>query len=195
MLNEDQTSEETLKETSEETAGEGTPETTPIDYKNKFVESQKEAIRLRKELDELQKSKETLEIPEDEKKIREILSKAEKEKAEQEKQEEEQLNKDLGSLAEIYGDFNRDKLLKVVDYFGVYDKEDNVNWDKAMELYNTPGILEKIAGSAEAPTVKKIPTGHRESSQTAEVETPPDVSSKNFAQLVQEGLKKLGIKE
>jgi hypothetical protein len=57
---EDQTSEETqgdvAEETSNETAEKETQETKPepeIDYKVKFRESQKEAVRLSKELKEL----------------------------------------------------------------------------------------------------------------------------------------------
>ena len=191
MENKDQTSEETLlnEETSKETVGEGTPEkTTPIDYKEKFKASQDEAIKLRKEVDELKKSKETLEIPEDEKKLREVLSKVEKEKIEQEKKEGENLRKELDDLKEVYGEFEEKKLLEIVERYGVYTEEDTVNWDRAMELYQS---LSKIP---EAP-IKKIPTGNRESSQIGEVEKPSDVSHKTMHELVQEGLKKLGFKE
>jgi hypothetical protein len=57
---ETETQEESLEETSEETAGKEnhkTPES--IDYEKKFKESQKEALRLKKEYDELRKKKDS----------------------------------------------------------------------------------------------------------------------------------------
>jgi len=170
-----------------------TPEQKVTKLEEQLKASQGEGIRLAKELGELKKSKETAEIPEDEKKVRDILSRVEKERTEKERTEEEELDKEMDSLEGIYGPFNREKLLQVVDYFGVYDDEDNVKWDRAMELYNTPGILEKLTGKGEAQV--KIPLGKRESSQPMEVEKPIEVSGKSLHQLVQEGLKKLGIKE
>lgn len=183
---EDQTLEgtETIQ-TPEETVEKETLETKPVDYETKFKASQTEAIKLRKELDELKKSKETTVIPEDEKKLRDVILKIEKEKIEQEKQEEEQLQKDLDSLKEVYGEFDKKRLLEIVDRYGVYKEDNTVNWDRGMELYQN---LSKIP---EAP--KKIPSGKRESVQPLEVDTKPDVSSKSMNQLVQEGLKKFGL--
>ncbi len=177
-----QTLDETGKpQTSDET---GKPE---VDYKTKFVESQKEAIRLKTELDNLKAQKQQ-EVPEEEKKIRETISKMEVEKKEQTKQEEQQLRKELEDLHTIYGDFDEKKLLSLVERYGVYDGEQNVNWYAAMELY------EKIAEvPVEAPK-PKTPLSKREgAAPQPEVETPLDVSQKSIPELVSEGLKKFGL--
>lgn len=180
----DQTSEETLKETSEETAK--VPEGfVPV---SKFAASQTEALRLKKENEELKKSRETAVIPDDEKRIREVLLKAKQEEESQKKLEDEKLEKELLDLETIYGKYDRDKLLKVVDRYGIYNDAGDTDWDKAMELYNK---LDEIPTSP----AKKIPIPTREGSQAVEVDVKPEVSSKNMHQLVQEGLRKLGIKE
>ena len=184
MLEEqDLTSPETLTETSAETA-----KTESVDYSEKFKASQAEAIKLRKELDELKKSKETAVIPEDERRIREIVSKLKSEEEIQHKLEDEKLEKDLIDLETVYGKFSKEKLLQIVDRYGIYDEGGSTNWDKAMELYN------KLDEVPTAP-IKRIPIPTRENSQSVEVETKPEVSNKNFHQLVQEGLNKLGFKE
>jgi len=185
MADETQTSEETQsekKETSEETG-----KTEQVDYKTKFVESQKEALRLKTEND-LLKAQKPQEVPEDEKKIRETISKIEIEKEAMTKQEEQQLRKELDDLHTIYGDFDEKKLLSVVDRYGVYDDKDNVNWYAAMELY------EKIAEVPEEAPKPKVPQGKREgATPQSEVETPPDVSKKSLPELVREGLSKFGL--
>jgi len=164
----------------------GTEQPEPIDYKIKFVESQKEALRLKTEND-LLKAQKPQEVPEDEKKIRETISKMEIEKKGQTKQEEEQLRKELEDLHSIYGDFDEKKLLSLVDRYGVYDEEENVNWYAAMELY------EKITEvPVEAPK-PKTPLSKREGATPQAVETPPVVSGKSLPELVQEGLKKFGL--
>lgn len=177
-----QTSDETLKkETSEET---GEKE---VDYKTKFVESQKEAIRLKTELDNF-KAQKPQEVPEDEKKVREVISKIEIEKEEMTKKEEQQLRKELEDLHTIYGDFDEKKLLSIVDRYGVYDNEDKVNWYSAMELY------EKIGEVPAEPPKPKTPQSKREGAiPQAEVVTPPDVSKKSLPDLVKEGLSKFGL--
>lgn len=65
---EDQTKDETQQETSSETAGKETQQTTEPDYKTKFTESQKEAIRLAKENKELKAKLEPKEKTETEEK-------------------------------------------------------------------------------------------------------------------------------
>ena len=179
---ETQTSDETQKkETSDET-GKG-----EVDYKTKFVESSKEALRLKTELDTL-KAQKVQEVPEEEKKIRETISKLEIEKKEQTKQEEQQLRKELEDLHTIYGDFDEKSLLSLVERYGVYDEEENVNWYAAMELY------EKIAEVPAEEPKPKTPLSKREgATPQPEVETPPDVSKKSIPELVQEGLKKFGL--
>ena len=79
------------------------------------------------------------EIPEDEKRFKELLVKAEKEKIEQEKIEGEQLAGELDKLHEVHGDFNDKKLLKIVDHYGCYDAGGNVMWERGLELYHTFG--------------------------------------------------------
>jgi hypothetical protein len=180
-----QTSEETQekKETSQET---GTEE-KEVDYKTKFVESSKEALRLKTELDNLKVQKPT-EVPEDEKKIRETISKLEIEKEEKAKQDEVQLRKDLEDLHTIYGDFDEKKLLSVVDRYGVYDEKESVNWYAAMELY------EKIGEVPAEPVKPKTLQSKREGAvPQAEVEAPVDVSKKSLPDLVREGLNKFGL--
>ncbi len=182
-----------LIENAQTPSGTGEPQTPPgtgepdVDYKTKFVESQKEALRLKTELDNFKAQKPT-EVPEDEKKVRDILSKVEIEKKEQDVQEEKQLRKELDDLHTIYGDFDEKKLLTIVDRYGVLGEGDSVDWYAAMELY------EKIAEvPAEAPK-PKIPLSKREgAAPQAEVETPVDVSKKSLPELVREGLKKFGL--
>jgi len=178
-----QTSDETQKkETSEETGQE-----KEVDYKTKFVESQKEALRLKTEVDDL-KAQKPQEVPEDEKKVRDILSKVEIEKKEQEVQEEKQLRKELDDLHTIYGDYDEKKLLTIVDRYGVLGEGDKVDWFAAMELY------EKIAEVPAEPPKPKVPQGKREGAiPQAEVVTAPDVSKKSLPELVREGLKKFGL--
>lgn len=178
-----QTSEETQekKETSEETGK------TAVDYETKFKESSKEALRLKTELDNLKAQKQQ-EVPEDEKKFREVLSKVEIEKEQKTKEEEQQLRKDMDELHTIYGDFDEKKLLSIVDRYGVYDEEDKVNWYGAMELY------EQLGDVPAEPPKPKTPQSKREGANPqAEVETPPDVSGKSLHQLVGEGLKRFGL--
>ena len=177
-------------QTPEETPEKETPEGTgepEVDYKTKFVESSKEALRLKTELDNL-KAQKPPEVPEEEKKVRETLSKIEKEKSEQTKQEEQQLRKELEDLHTIYGDFDEKKLLSIVDRYGVYGEDDNVNWYAAMELY------EKVVEVPVEEPKPKTPSSKREgAAPQPEVETPVDVSKKSLPELVQEGLKRFGL--
>ena len=170
-------------ETSEETG-----KTEEVDYKTKFVESQKEALRLKTLNEDLLKAQKPAEVPEDEKKVRETISKIEIEKEEKTKEEEQQLRKELDDLHEIYSDFDEKKLLSIVDRYGCYDDKDEVNWYAAMELYEK---IEKVPEEAPKP---KVPQGKREGvAPQAEVETPVDVSKKSLPELVKEGLSKFGL--
>ena len=178
-----QTSEETQKETSDETG-----KTEVVDYKTKFVESQKEALRLKTLNEDLLKAQKPQEVPEDEKKIREVLSKAEQERQDLEKQSEQQLRKELDDLHTIYGDFDEKKLQSIVERYGCYGEKEDVNWYAAMELY------EKIAEVPAEKPKPKVPQGKREgTTPQAEVETPVDVSKKSLPELVKEGLSKFGL--
>ena len=137
---------------------------------------------------ELQRAK-SPEIPEDEAKIRQIIEKIEKEKTELEKQEEKELEEELNQLEEIYGKFDREALLKLVDYYGIYDDEDNVNWDRAMELYNTPGIVEKVAGKKIAP-VQKVPSQKR-AGEEPQKETVDVSKYRDAREIAQEEIRKI----
>lgn len=153
----------------------------------KFSASAQEGIRLAKENETLRKPK-SVEVPEDEKRVREILSKAEQEKIDQAKQEEQQLRRGLDDLHTIYGDFDEKKLLAIVDRYGVYDSEENVNWYGAMELY------EKIAEVPSEPPKARIPQSKRQGAvPQAEVVTPADISKKSLPELVKEGLSRFGL--
>lgn len=176
-------------QTSEETPKEETPkETEEVDYKTKFTESSKEALRLKTELDNLKAQKPSAEVPEDEKRVREVISKIEIEKAERTKQEEAQLRKELDDLHTIYGDYDEGKLMKIVDRYGVYDENDKVNWYSAMELYEKLGEV-----PAEPPKPKTPQTKREGAAPQPEVVALPDVSKKSLPELVQEGLKKFGL--
>lgn len=188
---EDQTSEETAEKEETKEEEKETPEKTEepeVDYESKFKESQKEAIKLRKELEAKETQTEPpAEPPEDEKKIREVLDKREREKIEQTRLEDEELKKDLDDLHEVHGEFDDNKLINIVERYGVYDNENNVQWERAMELY------ERLEGEAEPP--KKTPSSARTSDKVSEEVVPSEeVQKKSFSELVDEGLKKFGIK-
>lgn len=182
----DQTSEETQEETSEETAGEKeTPqEVKPeeeIDYKTKFTESQKEAIRLRKENEDLKKAPKE-EISEEEQKIREILKKTgleEKEAAIQATKEEE---KNLDELEEVYGDFDRKKFKEYLDDNPSYNNEGNVDYHKTYKYFD------KLGGIPESPK-KNTPSSQR-TSDTARKE-PYDVKNKTMWEIAEDAKKEI----
>ena len=197
--NQDQTSKEngTEDQTSKETAGEKTPEKTTEEEdtipKSKFVASQTEAIRLKKELDTLKETQKE-DIPEEEKKIRETLQKVETEKEEQVKQEQEQLRSELDKLHEVHGEFDEKKLMKIADHYGCYDDDDNVNWSRSMELYNTPGIAEKATGSKVSPAPKKTPSSDRTTDQPKKEEFDP-TKVRDLSEIAEEAKKQLRGKE
>jgi len=172
------------------TAGAGDPPKDPpkdpVNYEEKFKESQKEAIRLAKELKDLKNPPAPkTELPEDEKKFRDFLTKHEQEKADQSKKEQEDLKSDLDRLHTVHGDFDNKKLLTIVERYGVYDVEGNVQWEKAMELY------ERLGGIAE-PAPKK-PTGQRTKDGKPEVDLTKDLGKKSMTDIVKEGLKHFGV--
>ena len=180
---EDQTLEETVEDqTSEETAQveKETPEETQetkeeVDYSSKFKASQAEAIKLKKELDELKKAPK-MELPEDEKKIWEIIDKREQLAEQKQKEADEQLKRDLDELHEVHGEFNDDKLLKIVNRYGVYDDEGKIQWNKALELY------ERLEGEPEPK--KKTPPSKRAGAQPQK--EPYDIKGKSLDEIVEE---------
>lgn len=178
-------------EIDEDVNPQGEP-STPVDP-NK-PEPQVPLSRLREEVEKRRELEKQLGvqkpqiIPDEEKRIRDTLSKIEREKAEKEKQDELQLRKELEDLHTIYGDFDETKLLKVVDRYGVLGEESKVDWHAAMELY------EKIGEVPSEKPKPKTPTTKREGvNPQPEVELSADVSKKSLHELVQDGLKKFGL--
>lgn len=191
MENEDQTpSEDDVKNQTlkDETASDDSTkkESEQIDYEAKFKESQKEAIRLAKENEALKNpQKPKSDLPDDEKLFRERVEKYEQEKLEQAKKEDKELKSDLDKLHAIHGDFDNKKLLNIVDRYGVYDDEGNVQWERAMELY------ERLGGQAEYKPKK--PAATRTSDKNPEVDQIKDIGKKSMNEIVSESLKKFGI--
>tara|TARA_R100000750_G_C2345987_1_gene96319 strand:+ start:1913 stop:2518 length:606 start_codon:yes stop_codon:yes gene_type:complete len=170
---------------------EGTIEVEGVKYipLKKYVASSTEAIRLKNENEDLRKpAQEQIpkEIPEEEKTVRNIIDKREKERENEIKETKVQVRKDLDDLHTIYGDFDEKKLLSIVDRYGTIGDDGNVNYFAAMELY------EKFGGEVPKDPLKtKVPQSTRETAiPSEEVETVVDVSKKSLPELVQEGLKK-----
>lgn len=166
----------------------GTETVEEVDYKTKFVESQKEALRLKTLYDATQVQNPPV-VPEDEKKIKDVIAQTKKEEGELAEKAEQQLRKELDDLHTIYGDFDEKKLQSIVDRYGVYNDKGDVNWYGAMELY------EKISGDVPTEAPKpKVPTSKREGANPqTEVDTPVDVSKMSMADAISKGLKKFGL--
>ena len=79
--------------------------------------------------------------------------------------------------------------MKVAEHYGCYDRDDNVSWDRAMELYNTPGILTKVAGGKEPPASRKIPSSQRTSDVPRK--EPYDVKDKDMWEILEEAKREL----
>jgi hypothetical protein len=147
----DQTSEETpSKETSEETAPVEETITIP---KAKWQASQEEGIRLAKELESREKAKEA-EIPEEEKKLREVISRYEKERESSAMKLLREEARKLDELEQIHGSFKRDEFKKFLDDYPTFDIEGNIDYHKAYQLY------ERVQ-SAPAIPKKKTPSSAR----------------------------------
>jgi len=176
--------EETPEETPEP---ETTEESSPPDT-GKPEEPQIPLSRLNKEIDkrrvveaELQESKKG-EVPEEEKKIREIIDKREQEKSVQKIEEDKQLKKELDETHEIYGEFDKDKLLKIVDRYGVHNDNGKIDWDKAMELYQK---LDDV------PTVPKKKTPSSQRTSDVPRKEPYDVSKKSMWEVLEDAKKEI----
>ena len=145
----DQTSEETLpKETSEETAPVEETITIP---KAKWQASQEEGIRLAKELESREKAKEA-EIPEDEKKLREVIAKYEKERETSAMSLLREESRKLDELEQVHGSFKRDEFKKFLDDYPTFDQEGNIDYHKAYQLFervqSAPAVPKKKAPSS-----------------------------------------------
>jgi len=182
----DQTSEETAQQdqTSEETAMEKeTPEIKPepINYEEKFKQSQSETIRLRKELDEF-KTAPKQELPEEEKKIREILDRAKRDEQKQLLQAEREEERRLDELQEIYGTFDREKFKSFLDDYPAYDVDENIDYHKSFKFF------ERYQSAPEAPK-KKIPSSQR-TSETPQKE-PYDIHKKSMREIVEDAKREI----
>ena len=168
------------------TAGAGDTKTTPEGFvpKEQFTASQTEAIRLKKENDELRAKNPTSksDLPEDKKKVFEYLSEYEKQKIEDAKKADEELKANLDKLHSIHGDFDDKKFLSIVDEYGVFNDDGNIKWEKGIDLYRKLGNQ----------ITKKPEIGARTQDKPLEAEKV-EVRGKHIHELVAEGLRKFGI--
>ena len=85
--------------------------------------------------------------------MKQTLAEVQKEQSEQTVKDEQQLKEDLVGLHKIHGEFDDKKLLELVNEYGVYGIDGNVNWDKSVELYK------RLAKAPSAESVKpKMPS-------------------------------------
>ena len=128
---------ETAPET--ETPEEKKPET--VDYEARYKESQTESIRLAKELERLKDkpAPKAEDVPDDEKRVLDILEKREALKAQSQKEADDHIKKELDILHQVHGEFNDDKLLETIEEYGLYDENGGVNFNKAIQLYQKLG--------------------------------------------------------
>lgn len=182
---EEDVKEEVSDLTEESSTEETTEQEKTIPY-NRF----KEVLEEKKELEEklAQKAELKPEIPDDEQKIREIIDRREKEKVSETKKQQESINRKLDELEEIHGPLDRKNFLEIVDKYGVKDETGGTDWGKAVELY------ERFEGEPKFESKKKAPSSSMTTDES-KVETSVDISKKSLHDLVQEGLKKFGVKD
>jgi hypothetical protein len=154
----------------------------------KFTASAQEAVRLLHENEELKKPKspELQQIPAEEQRVREVLTKLQQEQAQKEKADALQLRKELDELKIVYGDFDEQKLQKIVTRYGVYNDNESVNWDAAMELY-------KKIGDVPDKAPKEVLAQQRAIPNPQEIQVKVETANKSLHELAQEGLKRFGI--
>lgn len=166
------------------------PETPSAPSPEKPVEVKEEPkvplSRLREEVtkrrDAEAKIKEVPPLTAEEEKIRSVLERVEADKKVQQEKEDIELKQEVNDLHGIYGEFDETKLLKIVDEFGVYKENGDINWDKAMVLYQK-GILDG------EPVAKKLPTSNR-ASETPQKEAY-ETKGKSMWQILEETKKEL----
>ena len=186
MVDVKQEGEEPEEEPSEAPEGEpSTPEEKPEVKEDVVPRSRlKEEVQKRKDAEsKLQElSTKSNEVPEDEKKIWEILDKREQHIKTQAKAADEKLKRDLDALHQIHGVFDNSKLLEVAKRYGVYDEGGNIQFERALELY------ERLEGVAEPPK-KKTPSSQRTGDKPKE--EPYDVSKKTLDEIVEEAKREI----
>lgn len=160
------------------------------------AEPQVPLSRLREVIDEVRDLKKKLEekapvppasVPDDEKRILEVLSKREMEAKEQEERDDKELRKELDDLHLVHGEFDEDKLLNIIEEYGLYNEDNTVRFDKAIEL------LDRLNANPEYKPKVKLPNGSR-AINPPEVAPSVELKGKTLFELAQEGLKKFGIK-
>jgi len=184
-MDEDQTSED-VKKTDEEAAGGGDTIKAPEGFvsKEQFAASQTEAIRLKKENEDLKKASTGANgLPLEEKRVREILSKYEQEKLDATKKDDEFIKGEFDKLHTIHGTFDDKKLAAIIERYGVYGADGKPQFEKAMELY------QRLGGVAEP--LKKA-AGGRTSDKIVEDDKPIEVSKKSMHELIEEAKQKHG---
>ena len=133
--------------------GDGGEPTVPISRLREEIGKRKELEFKLQSKDKASSDADKGKEPELKKTVKDVLAEITSETKEREKLDEEQLQKELKDTHDIYGDFDNDKLLKIVEDYGVSDSDGNVKWDKAMELYK------KLGG--EVKLKPKAPVGNR----------------------------------
>ncbi len=144
--------------------------------------------RLREEVSKREKLEKEFaakrEVPEDERKIRDTLSRIQKEEKETEEKSAKEIEDKIDELQKIHGDFNKQNLLKIIEDYGVYNEDGTVKWEKAMDLYN------RLGGNPNAPSPKKKMTeGHRTGDDLKK--DPFDPSKKTMWEIAEEAKKEL----
>ena len=167
---------------------EGTPkEPEPQVPLSRLREVSDKVKNLEEELAKFKSASPTPQISEEEKKLRETLEKVKLEEKEQGEQEEKQLRTELDELHTVHGEFDEKRLLEIVEEYGVYDENNNVKWDKAIEL------LDRLTQNPEYKPKINLPNGQRAATPPASVAPPVEVKGKSLFELAQEGLKKFNI--
>ncbi len=124
------------------------------------------------------------EVPEEERKIRDVFSKAQREEKEATEKAERAVDQKMDELQKIHGEFSRENLLKIIEDYGVYNEDGSVRWEKAMDLYN------RLGGNPNAPLPKKkMPTGNR--TGDAFKKEPFDPSKKTMWEIAEEAKREL----
>lgn len=125
-------------------------------------------------------------VPESEKGVREVLSKIEREKADADAQHQKEWDTKMDELKTIHGEFNQEHLGAIINKYGLFNPDQTVKWEEAMDLYN------RLGGNPNPPPVKrKVPPADRGGSGGGKPEKV-DVRGKSMHQLSEESKAELG---
>ncbi len=186
MVEEPKKGEEGVEETPEEVPE--TPPTPLVEKKeDKEPESQvplsrfKEVIKQRNDAKEAQPQKDEIKTI-----LKETLKELKEEETVQDKKDEDTVKAEIVELHKVYGEFDEDKLTKIIQDYGVYKEDGTVNWDRGMELLNR---LEK-APAYNKPT-PKLPES--KGTDTPQVEAFKPTPGKTVGQVAEEAKKRHGL--